>query len=989
MSPSKKARCTARAASTVFALTACAGAAHAQALLVPFSHASPVTRHIPAPLPFQKASPDAFRGTAQLLPAFVAPGPLVPRSAPAWIRPQAGANPLITAGLPDIFTPLGPAPLTNAGGTFGGSSANVSGRVTAIAADPSNQNTFYIGAAGGGVWKTTDGGQTYTSLTDNISAFRDLSIGAIAVDQKNPNTIYVGTGEPNNNGDAKYGVGVYKTTDGGQTWTLYTGDSPDGATQGAFALQAVSKIVIDPTNSNILYLTTAYANSGIGGTFGVYKSTDGGQTWTNTTANAGLTSTTNYSDLVLDPTDSTANTLYAAVGSFYGGDEYGNAGNNGVYKTTNGGATWALAGNFPQNGNIGRIALGIAPTTPGTPANGSTLYASVTNPADQSLYNLYKSTNSGIRWAALPKSTDGTGNTGVPNYIGSQGFYNDTVVVDPVNPNILFAGGQVNYAAFNDPNGPYGKLIGIVGSRDGGATWTDYSVGVGGSGPHTDHHALAFDAAGRLLNGNDGGVWRLENALTNPNPTIATDANGAGSNIQWTDVNGNLNTIQFTGIALHPTDPNIAYGGAQDNGTSKFTGSTAWNQIIGGDGGFTRVDQTNPQTVYQEFTGISLDRSDDGGITFYQKTTGIHTTDNFPHDAGDPSNPTKDPSNFYVPYVLDPVNQSRVILGTDHVYESLNKADLFTAIGTPGVAGFNPVIGTTDTGDPEGNTVNAVAVNGSTVYAATSYNIYVTHNDGTSWLDVTPPTLTPNINGAYRDLYVNPNDPNDIYTVRGVFSGRGHIFRSTDGGATWSNINGNLPNQPYSAIKLDKAAGVLYVGGDDGVYASSDFGQTWGRYAASLPAVQVVDLVINKALNVVAAGTHGRGLWEAPLTSNVARPNLIATNALSRSNTGQIVDTITIKNVVTSDRTAGTADAPNLQIGSVTLNGRAGVPQTQAASQVGTVPAAAQVPSVGATSTVVYVFPVGGPAAGVRAVVSVSGTFTGGTFNSGQRVSAP
>ncbi len=837
----------AQAASAGLALSALAGAACAQpspATALPARHARAGFQ--PGQMPVR-----SLAGLTAPRPGLYVPaGPLVPRLAPNWVHPGAGADLLASATLPGstlrppaattsaTWTNIGPAPIGDAGGTFGGAPAAVSGRATALAVDPTNSNTFYVGAASGGVWKTTDGGQTYTSLSD--STFADLAIGAIAVDPNSPNTLYVGTGEPNNSGDSQYGLGVYKSTDGGQTWTLYTGPS------NVFVLQAVSKIVVDPSNSNTVYLSLATAFQ-TPAPFGVYKSTDGGVTWANTTAS--ITTDVVYSDLVMDPTH--PQTLYAAVGDLFNEDEFTGADYgvyDGVYKTTDGGGHWALAGNFPQGTPVGRISLALAASAP------NTVYASIQDTGAQSgnfggLLGLFKTADGGTTWNDLPNT---------PDYLQQQGWYDNTLTVSPTNPNLVFGAGQVNYNYAFGSSQPYGHLTTVTGSRDGGQTWTDYAVGAGGRGPHTDVHPAAFTPDGRLLFGADGGVWRLENP-TNSSPTIPSDPSGTGSNINWTDVNGNLDTIQFTGIGLDPTNASIAYGGSQDNGTEKYTGSAAWTQIVGGDGGFTRVDQSNPQTIYQEYYGINLSRSDDGGQTFTFLINGINPYDQTGSQGGPVS--YQDRSAFYVPYILDPGNQSRVLYPTDHLYESLNRGDLFRLIATPGRSGFNAF----------DETLNALGVNGSTIYAATNYNLYATGNDGHTWADRSIPQFK-NDYTHYQGIAVNPANPLDLTVVLGTFTGVGEVWHSTNGGAGWSNISGNLPDEPYNAIAIDRAAGVIYVGAADGVYASTNGGGSWSRYGAGLPAVQVVDLQIEKGLNILGAGTHGRGLWEIPLISAAAAP---------------------------------------------------------------------------------------------------------------------
>src|SRR5262249_33130202 len=198
---------------------------------------------------------------------------------------------------------------------------------------------------------------------------------------------------------------------------------------------------------------------------------------------------------------------------------------------------------------------------------------------------------------------------------------------------------------------------------------------------HADHHSIGFDAGGKLLVGNDGGIWRLD------------DLNSAA----WTDLNGNLQITQFVGIALDPTTKNVAYGGSQDNGREKYTGNLAWNLVFGGDGGFMRVDANNPQTIYGEYVGLSLfQRSDDGGTTWTTKTDGIG----------------QDPSEFYVPYIIDASNPNRLLLGSNRVYETTNRADSWTAISSPNSNGWSSsaVI----------EAIGAASGNPNTIYATTA-----------------------------------------------------------------------------------------------------------------------------------------------------------------------------------------------------------------------------------------------------------------------------
>jgi streptogramin lyase len=665
------------------------------------------------------------------------------------------------------WTSLGPAPILTGWSPF-------AGRIAAVAADPTRANVLYVAAASGGVWKTTDGGVNWLPLTD---AQATLWMGSVALAPSNPSIVYAGTGEADT---GTYGRGLLKSTDGGATWTLLTGNPG----QNEFDLRMIGRVLIDPADANVVYIAVV----GGGSHDGIWKSTDGGATWTNTTA--GIDANHSWTDLVMDPGNSQV--LYAALG------DSGSA-VNGVYKTTDGGATWAPAGNFPHgNASVGRITLAIAPT----PAQ--TLFAAATNSADGSLFEMLRSTDGGNTWQAL---------SGVPNYLGAQGWYDTALAVDPSNPAMVYAGGSSNSGG---PN--------VIESRDGGATWSDISA------PHTDQHALVFDANRRLLVGSDGGLWRLDN----PTP----------GQVQWTDLNGNLAITQLYGIALDPTNPAIVYGGTQDNGSARFNGGRAWTGIGGGDVGFFRVDPKNPHTVYRASLGISWQHSDDGGTTWADKVSGINPSD---------------PVDFPAPYVIDSSNPARLLAGTNRVYETTNRADTWAPISTPNQNGW--------TTSANIDALALSASNASTIYASAGGHLFVTSNDGGSWQQIDVPGGP----RYFRDLMVDPSNNLVAYAAYNWFTGSsaGHIFRTADGGQTWSDISGNFPDLPAYSIVLDPRTNVLYVGADDGVYASVDGGTTWVPFGTGLPHARVTDLELSPT-GVLAAGTYGRGVFEilAPRSAN-------------------------------------------------------------------------------------------------------------------------
>jgi photosystem II stability/assembly factor-like uncharacterized protein len=679
----------------------------------------------------------------------------------------------------NIWTAIGPAPITNGQRPGGGP---VSGRIAGIAAHPTDVNTIYIAAAGGGVWKTSDGGATWNPLTDSKST---LSMGAIAVAPNNPTVVYAGTGEANFSGDSSYGRGVLVSSDGGATFTLRTAG-------GAFDRKTISEIAVDPTNANIVYVAVAGGGAnGVGGNNGVWKSTDGGTSWTNTTT--AISTAQPFTSVRIDP--NTPSTLYLAVGNIFGSSA------NGVYKTTDSGTTWTLLAAAPSGTAAGRIVVAVSKT------NSQVVYVSASgtgsgngSTAFGSLYKLERSDNGGTTWTDLT--------AGTPNYMGGQGWYDTTLIVDPTNSAIVYAGGA---AGANS----------VVRSTNSGVNWTDISS-AGGSGPHVDHHASAFDAGNNFLDGDDGGIYRY----------------AAGPNT-WTQLNGSttfLNTIQFQGIGLHPSNINIALGGSQDNGTEMYSGSLSWTLVEGGDGGLVKFSHTNVTRVYHQSPVDSFGsanffrRSDNGGTSWAGKTSGI--TDN-----------TDTTQNFYSPFVVYPANGDHLLYGARHLWESTNAGDNWSALG----AGFTSNI----------DSIGASSSDTNTIYVSAGGSTFVTINHGATW---TPHNLP--VAGIVNDIQVDPSNPQTAYAVVRQFTSGGNVFRTTNGGTTWTNISGNLPILPAWSFQLDAAENVYYVGNDDGVYVSSNGGTNWTRFGSGLPNAQVFQIELNTGLGVVGAATHGRGAWE-------------------------------------------------------------------------------------------------------------------------------
>ena len=724
------------------------------------------------------------------------------------------------------WTPFGPAPILNGQRPGGGP---VSGRLTGIAAHPSDSNTIYVTAAGGGVWKTTDGGSAWTPVTETAVT---QSMGAIAVAPSNPSVIYAGTGEANNSGDSNFGRGVLVSTDAGASWTLRNAG-------GAFDRRTVSEIAVDPSNSAVAYVAmSASGVNGASGNTGIWKTTDSGATWTNTTA---IISTSQpYSSVRIDPNSPT--TVYAAVGNLFGSIV------NGVYKTTNGGTSWSLLANAPNGTSSGRIVIAVAKT------NSNVVYVSAQSSSTFGLLKFVRSDDGGATFTDLT--------AGTPNYLGGQGWYDTTLIVDPVNAAVVYAGGA---AGANS----------LIRSANSGVSWADIRQGSTSpfDGPHVDHHASAFDALGRFLDGNDGGIYRLDSTAP----------------VHWTHLNGTLNTIQFQGIALHPTNPDIAFGGSQDNGTSRYTGTLGWTLVEGGDGGFVKFSKTNPTRIYHQAPVASFGtsgffrRSDDGGTTWVSKVTGL--TDS-----------SSSSQNFYAPFVVDSGNGDRVLYGAAHVWETTNGGDNWTALG----GAFSSNV----------TAIGLAPSDVNSIYAAASSQLWFTNNRGATWSQRNLP-----VSGAVRDLQVSATDPSTAYAVVGVFTNSpfGNVYKTTNSGVTWTNVSGNLSHLPTWSLQIDPTTpGRLFLGNDDGVYVTTNDGVAWTRLGTNLPSAQVFQVELNTTLGLIGAGTHGRGLWEislpppatVALTPDKSAPQAVNTTVTFTATATSLLEPVSYKFLLTNNNWA-------------------------------------------------------------------------------------
>lgn len=669
---------------------------------------------------------------------------------------------------------LGPAPL--------GSGDQYTGRVSAVACSPTDGNVYFIGAADGGVWRTVDGGITWTPLSDRMPT---SAIGALAIDPTNPDVVYAGTGEANYANHSRYGLGIYKSVDGGDNWSQI---APD-----VFAGRTFAKLVIDPTDSSVLYaaigraggfpaLAAAKLHPQANGPVGVFRSDDGGVSWVHLTNGIPAEPAT---DLALDPQNPTV--VYAAIGNIFG------SAGNGIYKSVDGGQSWSKLGGGLPTAQVGRISLAVAPTQT------NRLYALVTRQADAnggnaSTLGAWRSDTGGASWTSIPVGTD---------LQATYGWYLSCVSVHPSNANTVIMGG-----------------LELRRSTNSGSGWSTITP------PHVDMHAIAWDASGRLVVGDDGGVHRSSDL-------------GAS----WTALNAGLGVVQFyAGLSTHPTDPDIFLGGTQDNGSNRrTTDSLFWTQVFGGDGGWTETDQASPNRLFVEYQGTgNLYRSLNSGQSFQWSSSGISASDR---------------NCFLPPYQIAPDNSNRMLYGTHRVYRSTNGGTSWAAISGDLTNGSGAI-----------RTLAIAPSDSQVVYAATNDgNLKVSVNGGSTFTSIG--SGLPGWPRVTRELFVDPQDALTVYHGIAAFGQAARVRVSRDAGQNWESLTGNLPDLPVNSVAADRRGSkeTLFAGTDAGLYRSVDTGQNWHRYGLDLPRTPVIDIRLETPRSRIVIATQGRGAWTAPI----------------------------------------------------------------------------------------------------------------------------
>ncbi|HMS33227.1 MAG TPA: hypothetical protein PKC91_04000 [Ignavibacteria bacterium] len=629
----------------------------------------------------------------------------------------------------------------------------LSGRTNSMAFHPTDSATFYLAAAQGGVWKTTDNGANWTVLTDGIGS---IASGDIAIDPNNPDILYYGTGEQNYSGDSQYGAGIFKSTNAGASWTNIV----TAATVGSY----ISRIIVDPSNSNNVYCTTTSYN---GGTYGFSRSTNAGANWTNTLLD-------DLSSLVMNPVNTQI--LYVSTGSF---------GSSKIYKSTNGGISWAQQTGFTPT-TAGRIQLAISSLNP------DFIYASCENSSTYGLLGLYRTTNAGTMWTLMASS---------PNYLSSQGWYDNTVVVVPGDTNKVIVGG-----------------LDIYSSTNGGTTLTKrttWNTSTTSLFSHADIHYLGY-RGNVLFCGSDGGVYRSNN-------------NG----VSWTDMNLKISTLQFQSADYDPTNIQKMYGGCQDNNKQVSTnGGILWNQNSTGDGGYTVVDPVTTNFIYGQYVNGSVHRSNNSGSSYTEIRPSASSG-----------------GLFYNPYEMAPGDHNTIVFARSNVWKTTAAQTASTSTG------WTQIAATATVGSSRGASAIGISwSNTNKIYIGTDNGrILATTNNGTSW------TVSTGFNYV-SDLWVDSTDDNICYAS---FGGNSNTVRkTTNGGSTWSVISSNLPSIAVNSIVVKMSAPrTIFAGTDLGVYRSTNDGTSWTSFNSGFPNVEVYDLKYKESAKILMAATHGRGCF--------------------------------------------------------------------------------------------------------------------------------
>ncbi len=709
--------------------------------------------------------------------------------------------------------------------------ANISGRVTDVAPAGSRGKTYEIFAAtaSGGLWKTVNEGTTWKSIFEHGPS---VSVGDVAIAPFDNNTIWLGLGEANIFRSSMAGAGVYKSTDGGETWN----------SMGLTGTHTIARIVIHPDDPAIVYVAASGHEWTDNEERGVYKTSDGGKSWRKILY---VDEKTGAIDIVMDPSDSS--TLYAAMWQRIRkkwGDPRNESGysGSGIYKTTDGGEQWeAINSGLPAAEFRGRIGIDVSRSNP------NIVYAFIDNygPAVHVLLEerddgygiperiiagatVFRSDNKGDSWSRVSESSEY-----MEKLSSTYGWVFGQIRVDP-----------------NDPDTVYVMGIRLTVSYDGGRTFQELD------GMHGDHHALWIDPdnSNYMVNGNDGGV--------------AISYDGGSS---WKTFVNNLPVAQFFNITYDMEEPFHVYGSIQDHGSYRGTvdlgegrGSIAavpFERAPGGEGSSHAVDPVEPGIVYSAGFYGRIQRSDYANL---DENGWPETQFIYPRSAEDEP-PLR--GQWVAPFIVSPHHPAIIYHGMQYLYRSMFRGLTFERI-SPDLTYNDPE----ERGDIHYQTIFSISespMKFGLLYVGTDDGkVHVTHDGGTSWSEI--------MRGLPYKKFVSRITASAFKEGRVYMAQNGkrdddftpYLWKSDNYGKRWVDISDGIPGGPVNVIREDpKNENIVYVGTDLGVYVSVDRGNTWNVLAKNLPTTYVHDLIIHPRDNIMVIATHGRGMFALDVKS--------------------------------------------------------------------------------------------------------------------------
>jgi photosystem II stability/assembly factor-like uncharacterized protein len=682
-----------------------------------------------------------------------------------WLEKEERFGPAGDAG--GSWTSRGPAVMPGLSGL---------GRLNCIEFDPQNTDIIWVGAPTGGLWKSVDGGQTWTTNTDRLP---NIGVSDILIHPGNSDIMYIATGDKQRG--SALSLGVMKSSDGGQTWQ-FTGLNPEVTEKCK-----IGKMSMHPDDSKIILAAT---NKGI------YKTMDEGNNWENKTPG-------DFFDIEVHPVNSSI--WYASRAA------------TGVYRSLASGETWTrLTDGLPNPGpDIGRIAIAVSQSSPGV------LYAVycqdvVSQGWVWGLYGIYRSGDGGNTWTLQANSPNLLGWSTTGSDTGGQGGYALIFDVNPGNPDEVYVGSVNTWK-----------------SMDRGVTWQVISTAV-----HVDHHDFAFlpGSSTTIFLCHDGGLHKSTN-------------NGT----RWTDLSSGLGIHQVYRLAISPQDPNQLILGAQDNGSSLLSSGSNWRIVTGGDGAGCLINSSDNSILYSTSQFGRLYRSRNGGISFSEIF--------FRNGAA-----------WIAPFAFDPFDPAALYAATDYVYMSTNGGTAWDII-SPRLSG-----------EPLRVLAVAPSITGC-IYTSDGSRLFKTINTGNNWTELD----TGEFPTFITDIAIHPHNHEILWLTIGGYGrwnsrftwfnipyeiDKPKVFYSEDGGITWTDVSGQLPNIPANCLAIDPYSMGVYVGTDLGVFYSASGRGDWQRFDNGLPNVIVTDMAIQKTAGKIVVGTYGRGVWESLLASDPVTPGI-------------------------------------------------------------------------------------------------------------------